>query len=60
MAMADKSGSITVGKNADMVLLPGNPLEDINAVRRAKMVFKGNRYWRPSRLYSALGIKPFL
>jgi hypothetical protein len=60
MSAADSSGSIVAGKKADMVLLPNNPLEDINAVRKAKMVFKGNRVWEPSRLYRAVGIKPFL
>ncbi len=59
MKAEDTSGSITAGKQADMVLLLENPLQDINALRKAKLVFKGNRIWQSSKLYSAVGIKPF-
>jgi len=57
---ADKyTGSISVGKNADLVLLEGNPLEDITALRRAALVIEGQNLYRPDELYKALGIKPF-
>ena len=50
---------ITPGKNADFVLLAGNPLQDISAVRRPVAVFKGDRWYDPARLYEAVGIRPF-
>ncbi|WP_444888165.1 amidohydrolase family protein [Microbulbifer sp. JMSA008] len=53
------TGSITVGKNADLVLLEGNPLEDISALRRTALVIEGQNLYRPDELYQALGIKPF-
>jgi len=55
-----KTGSITVGKDADLVLIDGNPLQDISAVRRATLVMKGKTAWRPDLLYQASGVKPFV
>jgi len=56
----DRTGSIAVGKDSDLVLLDGNPLEDISAVRRATLVMKGNTAYQPSALYKVVGVKPFL
>jgi imidazolonepropionase-like amidohydrolase len=59
MGAAESSGSISPGKQADMVLLAENPLQDISAVRSARQVFKGGRYYMPSQMYRAVGIEPF-
>lgn len=57
---ADKdTGSIEEGKWADLVLIEGNPLENISAIRRASWVFKGDTAYRPDELYSTVGVKPF-
>ena len=56
----DRSGSIEVGKDADLILLDGNPLEDISAIRRATLVIKGTTVYRPDELYKAIGVKPFV
>ncbi|MDH3924860.1 MAG: amidohydrolase family protein, partial [Xanthomonadales bacterium] len=56
----DRTGSIAVGKQADLVLVEGDPFEDINAVRRATLVMKGKTAYQPDALYQAVGVKPFL
>jgi imidazolonepropionase-like amidohydrolase len=55
-----RTGSIDVGKAADLVLLDGNPLEDISAIRRGVLVMKGGTLYRPDELYRAVGVQPFL
>ncbi len=56
----DRTGSIAVGKDSDLVLVEGNPLEDISAIRRATLVMKGNTAYKPDELYKAVGVKPFV
>ena len=56
----DRTGSITVGKDSDIVLVEGNPLEDISAIRNATLVMKGNTAYKPDELYKAVGVKPFV
>ncbi len=58
--VADRKGSIQVNKDADLVLLDGNPFDDISAIRRAVLVIKGDTLYRPDMLYNAVGVKPFL
>lgn len=41
MAMDHAIGSITVGREADIIALDGDPLKDITAVRRVVFVMKG-------------------
>jgi imidazolonepropionase-like amidohydrolase len=44
-----ESGSVTVGKQADLVAMPANPLEDIRAVRGIDVVIKGGAFVRDCR-----------
>ncbi len=41
LGMAGEIGSITVGRQADIIALDGDPLKDITAVRRVVFVMKG-------------------
>lgn len=41
--MADEIGSIKAGYLADAVVIEGNPLEDIEAIERVKMVFQNGK-----------------
>lgn len=52
-------GSIARGKLADFFLVPGDPTQDINAIRQIRMVMKGGVLYFPSEIHQALGIRPF-
>ena len=39
----EEFGTVEVGKRADLIVVDGNPLEDIRAVRRLRMVLKGGK-----------------
>ncbi len=59
MGYADTLGSIEKGKLADFILLAGNPLEDINAIRTPSMVVRDGDVYFPSEIYESLSVKPF-
>ena len=60
VGVESRTGSIEVGKDADLILLDGNPLQNISAVRRAVLVMKRGTAYRPDKLYKAVGVKPFV
>ena len=51
---ADKVGSIAVGKQADLVVVNGNPAVDIADVRKVDIVFRQGIGYDPSRIREAL------
>ena len=44
--MQDQIGSVEAGKFADIVAVPGNPLQDINALQQVNFVMKGGTVYR--------------
>jgi len=58
--VADRKGSVETGKDSDLILIDGNPFDDISAIRRAVLVMKGDTLYRPEDLYRAIGVQPFL
>ncbi len=57
-------GSIERGKQADLLLVDGDPVADIRAIRRVALVLQGHdgqpRALSPAAVYQALGILPFV
>jgi imidazolonepropionase-like amidohydrolase len=50
-------GSVTAGKYADMILVKGNPAENIGDIWHVDTVIKNGDVYKPAELYPALGIK---
>ena len=50
MGLADKTGAVEVGKDADLVLLRENPLENISNTRSIERVLVDGRVLSPSEL----------
>lgn len=51
-------GSIEAGKRADIIMVDGNPVNDIRAIRRVVMSMKGGALYDPARLLEALAFRP--
>jgi len=49
LGMQDRIGTIEAGKLADIVAVPGNPLEDVKAIERVKFVMKGGEVVKGER-----------
>lgn len=59
LGVSERSGSIDIGKDADLLLLAGDPTADIGQLRRVRMVMRAGRIYFPSELYREMGIAPF-
>ena len=49
--MDDKLGSIETGKLADLILVDGNPVENISNIRRVELTIKDGNIYYPKDLY---------
>jgi len=50
LGVSNKLGSIEAGKLADMVVVKGNPLEDIKTARNIRVVVKNGVVYNPQDL----------
>jgi imidazolonepropionase-like amidohydrolase len=53
-------GSIERGKLAYLYLVEGDPTRDIHAIRKGRLVVKGNAVYYPDEIDEALGLTPFV
>jgi len=51
-------GAVAPGMKADLLLVEGDPVRDISAIRRGRLVMKDGRIHVCADLYGALGIRP--
>jgi imidazolonepropionase-like amidohydrolase len=58
MHLDGESGTLERGKRADLVILDGNPLDNISNVRRVHAVVAAGRLYRPDPLWRAAGFTP--
>jgi imidazolonepropionase-like amidohydrolase len=58
MGVERERGSIAPGKQADLVLVDGDPLERIGDIRRTEWVVKDGWLYRSADLYQAVGVVP--
>jgi imidazolonepropionase-like amidohydrolase len=58
MKVDGETGSIRVGKQADLVLVDGDPTRSIRDARKCQIVVKGGMVYRSADLYQAASIKP--
>jgi amidohydrolase family protein len=59
-ALLDQLGSIERGKRADVLLIDGDPTQDISAIRRISLVMKDGAVFYPAEVYEAVGVKRFV
>jgi imidazolonepropionase-like amidohydrolase len=52
------SGTIEAGKFADLILVEGNPLENISNIRNTKFVITNGRLYDCAALWQSVGFKP--
>lgn len=52
-------GSIERGKLADFFLVPGDPTQDIKAIKTIRLVARDGVFYLPGEVYPRLDIKPF-
>jgi len=57
--MSDSLGSIEAGKNADLILVDGNPVDNISDIRKVEWTIKGGNLYFAEELYNKMGIKHF-
>lgn len=51
-------GYIAVGRNADFILVDGNPVQNISNVRKTRLAFTNGMIYDPASLYKSVSVKP--
>jgi imidazolonepropionase-like amidohydrolase len=58
MGLDKEVGAIEAGKRADLIILNGNPLEDIHNTRRVEYVIADGVMFRTADLWRSVGFRP--
>jgi imidazolonepropionase-like amidohydrolase len=54
-----ETGTIEPGKQADLILVDGDPTADISDIRRVSYVLKGGVGYAPAGIYESFGVRRF-
>ncbi len=58
MGLSDRVGTVAPGMDADLIVLDGNPLDDIRNVSRVRLVMRHGKLYRSSDLWRTVGFTP--
>ena len=58
MGIDKEVGTVEKGKRGDVILLNGNPLEDIHNTRKVESVITNGVIYRPAELWHSVGFEP--
>src|SRR6267142_2405484 len=58
MGMEKELGTIETGKRGDLILVNGNPLEDIHKIRNVEFVMTGGKMFKTGELWKSVGFLP--
>src|SRR5271165_5846131 len=58
MGLDKETGTLEIGKRADLIVLDANPLEDIRNIRRVHYVVAGGKLYDCAQLWRSVGFKP--
>jgi hypothetical protein len=59
LGIDQERGSVATGKVADLYLVEGDPTQDIGAIRKGRLVIRGENAYYPDEIHAAFGIRPF-
>jgi len=59
-AAMDRLGSVSRGKLADLIIVDGDPTQDISSIRRVMLTMKQGAIYYPSEIQAATGIEPLV
>jgi imidazolonepropionase-like amidohydrolase len=59
MKLEKKSGTVAVGKVADMVVIDGDPLASIADVRKTVTTLRGGVVYRTRDAFEVVGVRPW-
>ena len=55
----DDRGAITPGRRSDLILVDGEPTQNVSDIRKEALVIKGDVAYYPSEVFAAMGVKAF-
>jgi imidazolonepropionase-like amidohydrolase len=55
--LQNRFGAIKAGREADLILIDGDPVVNISDIRRVELVIKNNRLYQPKQLLASQGWK---